>query len=88
MKEAKADVRRLVQEQADNNRTFGLITDTLRTTMESELLEIHEEHNLLVESIKERNDDVTRDLREADRRLNRHRREINDLHTKVRGAAL
>jgi DNA-binding GntR family transcriptional regulator len=83
VKETKADVRRLVQEQADHNRTSNLMVDMLRTTFESEMLQMCEEHNQLVASIKEKDDDVARDFQEADRRLNRHRREINTLHTKV-----
>jgi hypothetical protein len=83
VKEIKADVRRLVQEQATRNRSVDLVTDTLRTTFESEMLLMREEHNRLVAAIKEKDDDVARDFHEADRRLNRHRREINELHTKV-----
>jgi hypothetical protein len=83
MKESRADIRRLVQEQAEHNRTSNLITDTLRTTFESDMLAMREEHNRLVASIKEKDDDVARDFHEADRRLNRHRREINEMHTKV-----
>jgi predicted nucleic acid-binding Zn-ribbon protein len=83
VKETKADVRCLVQEQADHNHSFRLITDTLWTTFESEMLQMRKEHNRLVASIKDKDDDVTRDFREADQRLNRHRREINELHTKV-----
>jgi hypothetical protein len=58
VKEIKADVRRLVQEQATHNRTADLVTDTLRTTFESEMLAMREEHNRLVASIKEKDDDV------------------------------
>jgi hypothetical protein len=83
VKESRADVRRLVEEQANHNRTSNLITDTLRTTFESEMLAMREEHNRLVALIKEKDDDVARDLHETDRRLNRHRREINELHTQV-----
>jgi hypothetical protein len=83
MKETKANMRHLVQEQANNNRTFHLVTDTLRTTLESEMLKMHKEHNKLVASIKEKDEDVTCDFHEADRGLNRHRREINKIHTKV-----
>jgi regulator of replication initiation timing len=83
VKETKADIRRLVQEQVENNRTSRLVTDLLRTTFESEMLEMREEHNRLVASIKEKDDDVARDFQEADRRLNRHRREINNLSTQV-----
>jgi hypothetical protein len=81
VKETKADIRCLVQEQVENNRTSRLVTDVLRTTFKSEMLLMREEHNRLVASIKEKDDDVARDFQEADRRLNRHRREINHLHT-------
>jgi hypothetical protein len=84
VKGIKADMNRLVREQADNNRTFRLVTDTLRTSFEHDMLQMQEEHNRLVASIKEKDEDVARDFREADRRLNRHRREINELSTKVR----
>jgi DNA-binding GntR family transcriptional regulator len=59
------------------------MTDTLQTTFESEMLQMCEEHNRLVASIKEKDDDVARDFQEADRRLNHHQREINNLSTQV-----
>jgi hypothetical protein len=83
VKEIKADICHLVQEQVENNRTFRLVTDTLQTTFESETLQMREEHNRLVATIKEKDDDVACDFQEADRRLNCHRREINHLHTQV-----
>jgi hypothetical protein len=83
VKETRADIRCLVQEQAENNRTSRLVTNVLRTTFESEMLQMREEHNRLVATIKEKDDDVARDFQEADRWLNRHRREINNLHTQV-----
>jgi DNA-binding GntR family transcriptional regulator len=62
----KTDMTRLVREQADNNRTFRLVTDTLRTSFEHDMLQMREEHNRLVASIKEKDDDVARDFCEAD----------------------
>ena len=83
MKEAKDDARRMYSEALDTKKTLLLMNDTLRVTFESEMLAMREEHNRLVESLKERDDTIQRDLIEVDRRLNRHRRALNELDTKV-----
>ncbi|KAF9777250.1 hypothetical protein BJ322DRAFT_1115159, partial [Thelephora terrestris] len=83
VKEAKDDARRMYSEALDTKKTLLLMNDTLRVTFESEMLAMREEHNRLVESLKERDDTIQRDLIEVDRRLNRHRRALNELDTKV-----
>jgi hypothetical protein len=88
VKEEKADVQRLSQELYKANKSLRLVDDTLRVTFESEMVAMCEEHNWLVEAIKERDDTIQRDLIEVDHRLNRHRRELNELDTKVGGVIL
>jgi primosomal protein N'' len=83
VKEAKDDARRMYSEALDTKKTLLLMNDTLRVTFESEMLAMREEHNRLVESLKERDDTVQQDLIEVDQRLNRHRRALNELDTKV-----
>ena len=83
MKEAKDDARRMYSEALDMKKTLLLMNDTLRVTFESEMLAMREEHNRLVESLKERDDTIQRDLIEVDQCLNRHRRALNKLDTKV-----
>jgi hypothetical protein len=73
----------MYSEALDMKKTLLLMNDTLRVTFESEMLAMREEHNRLVESLKERDDTIQRDLIEVDRRLNRHRRALNELDTKV-----
>ncbi|KAF9782635.1 hypothetical protein BJ322DRAFT_1110510 [Thelephora terrestris] len=80
VKEAKDDA---LSEALDMKKTLLLMNDTLRVTFESEMLAMREEHNRLVESLKERDDTIQWDLIEVDRRLNRHRRALNELDTKV-----
>jgi hypothetical protein len=72
VKEAKDDARRMYSEALDMKKTLLLMNDTLCVTFESEMLAMREEHNRLVESLKERDDTIQRDLIEVDRRLNRH----------------
>jgi hypothetical protein len=83
VKEAKDDARRMYSEMLDTKKTLLLMNDMLHVTFESEMLAMREEHNRLVESLKERDDTIQRDLIEVDRWLNRHRRELNEVHTKV-----
>src|ERR1700684_1398793 len=73
----------MYSEMLDTKKTLLLMNDTLRVTFESEMLAMREEHNRLVESLKERDDTIQRNLIEVDRRLNRHRRALNELDTKV-----
>jgi hypothetical protein len=73
----------MYSEALDTKKTLLLMNDTLRVTFESEMLAMREEHNRLVESLKERDDTIQWDLIEVDRRLNCHRRALNELDTKV-----
>jgi hypothetical protein len=66
VKEAKDDARRMYSEALDMKKTLLLMNDTLRVTFESEMLAMREEHNRLVESLKERDDTIQRDLIEVD----------------------